>query len=104
MIRLTLNGKERELPARTTLPELLEALGVDRRLVAVAYNGDVVPRDPYAAVTIGDGDRGPAFQSLCLASLDLYAEVLPELEATGIDLRYRRDGVLHLALTEVEAW
>ncbi len=57
MIRLTLNGKERELPARTPLPDLLEALGVDRRLVAVAYNGDVVPRDRYAEVTIGDGDR-----------------------------------------------
>ena len=57
MIRLKLNGKERELPARTPLPELLEALGVDRRLVAVAYNGDVVPRDRYAEVTIGDGDR-----------------------------------------------
>ena len=57
MIRLTLNGKERELPARTPLPELLEGLGVDRRLVAVAYNGDVVPRDRYAEVTIGDGDR-----------------------------------------------
>jgi len=57
-----------------------------------------------AALSDEGGDRGPAFQSLCLASLDLYAEVLPELEATGIDLRYRRAGVLHLALTEEEAW
>jgi glycine oxidase len=48
-------------------------------------------------------DRGPAFQSLCLDGLMLYESLLPELEATGIDLRYRRIGVLHLALDEEEA-
>jgi len=56
-----------------------------------------------AALSDEGGDRGPAFQKLCLDSLALYQEILPELEATGIDLRYRRSGVLHLAMSEPEA-
>jgi thiamine biosynthesis protein ThiS len=57
MISLTLNGKRRELPAETPLPELLDLLGIDRRLVAVAHNGDVVPRDGYGEVRLRDGDK-----------------------------------------------
>ncbi len=56
-----------------------------------------------AALSDEGGDRGPGFQKLCLDSLALYAEILPDLEATGIDLRYRRTGVLHVALTDAEA-
>jgi glycine oxidase len=56
-----------------------------------------------AALSDEGGDRGPAFQQLCLDSLHLYGELLPDLEATGIDLRYRRSGVMHLALSAAEA-
>jgi glycine oxidase len=56
-----------------------------------------------AALSDEGGERGPDFQKLCLDSLSLYRDLLPELEATGIDLRYRRSGVLHLALDEAEA-
>ena len=56
-ITLTVNGHERQLPAEIALPALLEELGVDRRLVAVAYNGDVIPRATYDDVTLRDGDR-----------------------------------------------
>jgi glycine oxidase len=56
-----------------------------------------------AALSDEGGDRGPEFQKLCLDSLRLYHDLLPQLEATGIDLRYRRSGVLHLALDEAEA-
>ena len=56
-----------------------------------------------AALSDEGGDRGPAFQQLCLDSLNLYASLLPELDATGVDLRYRRSGVLHLALSDDEA-
>jgi glycine oxidase len=55
-----------------------------------------------AALSDEGGDRGPAFQQLCLDSLRLYESILPALEATGIDLRYRRTGVLHLALNDGE--
>jgi len=55
-IRLTLNGKPRDLPSELTIAALLETLGIDRRMVAVAHNGDVVPRDRYDGVSLGDGD------------------------------------------------
>jgi glycine oxidase len=56
-----------------------------------------------AALSDEGGDRGPAFQKLCLDSQALYEKILPELESTGIDLRYRRSGVLHVALDRAEA-
>jgi thiamine biosynthesis protein ThiS len=56
-ITLTINGRERQLPAELSLPELLTELGVDRRMVAVAHNGDVIPRATYDDVTVRDGDR-----------------------------------------------
>ena len=55
-ISLTLNGKPRSLPGETPLLDLLAELGVDRRLIAVAHNGDVVPRDTYEHVVLRDGD------------------------------------------------
>ena len=56
-ITLTINGRERKLPAELPLPALLADLGVDRRLVAVAHNGDVIPRATYDDVIVRDGDR-----------------------------------------------
>jgi glycine oxidase len=56
-----------------------------------------------AALSDEGGDRGPAFQKLCLDSFNLYQQLLPDLEATGVDLRYRSTGVLHLALNDGEA-
>jgi glycine oxidase len=56
-----------------------------------------------AALSDEGGDRGPDFQKLCLDSFELYQRILPDLEASGIDLRYRRSGVLHLALDDEEA-
>jgi len=55
-ITLTVNGKPRELAAEVPLPVLLEQLGVDRRLIAVAHNGDVIPRDRYEQVCLRNGD------------------------------------------------
>lgn len=56
-ITLTINGKPRELPAEIPLPSLLQQLGIDRRLVAVAHNGDVVPRDRYEDICLRNGDQ-----------------------------------------------
>ncbi|HEY7270491.1 MAG TPA: sulfur carrier protein ThiS, partial [Dehalococcoidia bacterium] len=55
-ISLTINGKPREIPAELDLPALLQELGVDRRLVAVALNGDVLKRNAYDGVCVKDGD------------------------------------------------
>ncbi len=55
-ITLTVNGKPRELAAEVALPALLDQLGVDRRLIAVAHNGDVIRRDRYDQVYLRNGD------------------------------------------------
>jgi thiamine biosynthesis protein ThiS len=56
-IELTVNGRRRELDGETDLPAFLKSLNVDVRLIAVAHNGEVVPRDQHGHVRLRDGDR-----------------------------------------------
>jgi thiamine biosynthesis protein ThiS len=56
MITLTVNGEKRQLPAETDLVGFLKEIDVDVRLVAVAHNGDVIPRKDYGSVRLRDGD------------------------------------------------
>ena len=55
-ITLTVNGEKRQSLAGTDLAAFLTELEVDVRLVAVAHNGDVIPRRDYASVQLSDGD------------------------------------------------
>jgi thiamine biosynthesis protein ThiS len=55
-MRITVNGKPRDIDRETDLPSFLRASGVDPKLVAVAINGDVIPKSEYAAVRVRDGD------------------------------------------------
>ena len=55
-IKVTVNGKERELPGELAVPALLDELGIDRRIVAVAVNSEVVSRDRYEETALHDGD------------------------------------------------
>lgn len=56
MVTLTVNGKPRQIDREMTLPEFLDAHGVDRRLVAVAVNGEVIPKERYGHVVLREGD------------------------------------------------
>ena len=56
MQRIVLNGAPREVPANVRLATLLSDLGLDARAIAVARNGDVVPRATYPDVALADGD------------------------------------------------
>ena len=56
-ITLTLNGKQRELAAGISLVALLGELDIDRRVIAIALNGDVLPRDRYDETVLQDGDN-----------------------------------------------
>ncbi|MBO0722852.1 MAG: glycine oxidase ThiO [Blastocatellia bacterium] len=50
---------------------------------------------------LAEADRADAFFDLCAASRSLYAEFAHELrEATGIDIEYRSEGTIYLALTD----
>lgn len=55
-IRVTINGRDLELPHPINLEAYLEEKGLSGRRLAVAHNADVVPRDEYSIVVIDDGD------------------------------------------------
>ena len=56
MISVTLNGKPRDLEGATSIAEFLRALDINPQQVAVAVNGEVVPRSRWAEAAIQDGD------------------------------------------------
>lgn len=56
MIRVTINGHDRELPEATSLAAYVSSLGANSRMVAIALNGEVVRRDDWPDVTLSDGD------------------------------------------------
>ena len=56
-MRLTINGETCDLPPVSTLAELVAALELDTRKVAVELNLEIVPRSLHAATPVGDGDR-----------------------------------------------
>jgi len=56
-VDLIVNGVTRRLPAGTTLAELVGTLTTQSRGVAVAVNGEVVPRAGWSATSLADGDR-----------------------------------------------
>lgn len=57
MIKLTMNGKERELEQSTSLISYLESLGLMGKSIAVAYNGTVLRKDEFDSVTLSEGDQ-----------------------------------------------
>ncbi len=56
-MRITVNGKPREIDGETPLPVFLRAHGIDPRLVAIAINGEVVPKDGYDTARVREGDE-----------------------------------------------
>src|SRR4051812_21931817 len=56
MPTITLNGEPRSFPAAITVSQLLEALGQNRRPVAVEVNREVVPAGQHGAKSLSDGD------------------------------------------------
>lgn len=56
-MELTVNGVGRTLPGGATVAELVRLVTADRRGVAVAVNGEVVPRTGWPATALRDGDR-----------------------------------------------
>ncbi|MDX1465822.1 MAG: sulfur carrier protein ThiS [Halomonas sp.] len=56
-ITLSLNDETAHLPADTTLADALQAWHYADRRVAVAINGEFVPRSAYAERVLDDRDR-----------------------------------------------
>ncbi|GAB3669092.1 hypothetical protein GCM10027596_40820 [Nocardioides korecus] len=56
-MRLSVNGRQRELPDGIALAGLMERVAPDPRGVAVALNGSVVRAAEWPATPLGEGDR-----------------------------------------------
>ena len=56
-MRLLLNGEERDVADVVTIADLVGALGLDARKVAVERNLEIAPRSTYADTRLAVGDR-----------------------------------------------
>jgi sulfur carrier protein len=56
-LAIRVNGEAREIAAGATVADLVAALGLAGRKIAIAVNRDVVPRAGYAARALRAGDR-----------------------------------------------
>ena len=56
MINVSVNGKRRELVREVSVSGLLETLDIDPKVVAVAINGEVVPKNQYPKAIVRESD------------------------------------------------
>lgn len=56
-MKLLLNGEERDVAGVLSIADLVSALGLDARKVAVERNLEIAPRSTYADTALADGDR-----------------------------------------------
>jgi sulfur carrier protein len=57
-VDLIVNGTPRRLtPAPATVAELIRALNLEGKRIAVERNGEIVPKGRYAATALDPGDR-----------------------------------------------
>jgi len=56
-ITVQLNGIDVSVPLGTTLGGLIDNKGIERRMIAVEYNTEILPRHAYDATILNDGDR-----------------------------------------------
>lgn len=56
-ITVQVNGEPYTCKAQTSLPRLLEQLGLNLRLIAVEYNGEILHRQFWPQTSVQAGDR-----------------------------------------------
>lgn len=56
-ITFQVNGEARDCPNRALLPDVLQQLGFNPRLVAVEYNGEILHRQFWSETQLKEGDR-----------------------------------------------
>jgi sulfur carrier protein len=57
MVELQVNGEARTCSPQTTLPQLLVEMGLNPRLLAVEYNGEILHRQFWEQTEIKTADR-----------------------------------------------
>lgn len=56
-VKVTMNGEPASVPDPTNVAELIAHFDVSGRGVAVAVNGEVVPRSVWSTTSLASGDR-----------------------------------------------
>ena len=57
-MQLTINGTPRPFdPAVRTVAELVRALALEGKRIAIEQNGEIVPKSLYADTPVAEGDR-----------------------------------------------
>jgi thiamine biosynthesis protein ThiS len=56
-VKITVNGREQEVPEAITVQELLEHLDLARGRIAVERNLEIVPKREFGTVRLAEGDR-----------------------------------------------
>ena len=56
-VSLQVNGEEKTCNASIALPQFLEQIGMNPRLVAVEYNGEILHRQFWDGTVLEEGDR-----------------------------------------------
>lgn len=56
-ISLQVNGQPYTCLSQTLLPDLFEQMGLNPRLIAVEYNGEILHRQLWADTKLEEGDR-----------------------------------------------
>jgi sulfur carrier protein len=56
-ITLQVNGEPRTCAGQTSLPDLLQQLGFNPRLIAVEYNGEILHRQYWETTQIQPNDK-----------------------------------------------
>jgi thiamine biosynthesis protein ThiS len=57
LVTLLVNGEPRSVSSNCTVAELIDALGLQTRRIAIAVNRDVVPRSAFATHQLAADDR-----------------------------------------------
>lgn len=56
-MKLHVNGEPHDVAEKLSVDDLVTALGIERRGVAIAVGDEVVPRSTWAERRLADGDR-----------------------------------------------
>jgi sulfur carrier protein len=56
-MQLRINGEMKTFARLATLVELVQALELEGKRIAVELNGEIVPRSQHAAMALADGDE-----------------------------------------------
>lgn len=56
-MQIIVNGESRQVANGTSAADLIEALGLAERRLALELNGEILPRSEHAARVLANGDR-----------------------------------------------